>query len=70
MLSVVSRDRDVADRGVEPDVHDFFLVLFEGDGGSPFQVSCDAPFSESFFEPVLGDLFAHVCPVSGVESEK
>ena len=57
-------DADIADRGVEPDVEDFLLVVFERDLGAPLEVSGDASAFESLFEPGLSDLASVQLPLS------
>lgn len=51
LLSIVGSDRYIPNWGIKPDIKALRLESLNGNWNSPFQVSCDASWSESLVQP-------------------
>ena len=49
-VSVGRRDRDIADRCIEPDIEDLVCELVDGDFGAPLEIASDAPAEQALLE--------------------
>ena len=50
LISVISRNRDVANRCVEPDIENLVRELIERDRCSPFEITCNASAMKTFIK--------------------
>ena len=50
LISVISSDRDVANRCIEPDIENLVRELIERDRCSPFEITCNAASMKTFIK--------------------
>lgn len=53
---MVGCDRDISDRGIEPDIEDLAFEFLDGDRHTPFKITSDALRLETHVDPSVGDV--------------
>ena len=64
VLGIISRNGNIANGSIKPDVEDLVLISLERDGGTPLEVSGNATRLQTIINPTLGNEASIITPIT------